>query len=279
VSLKLSIVTPSFNQVRFLEAAMLSVLDQRPAAAAVEYVVMDGGSTDGSAEIIQRHADRLTHWQSEKDGGQYDAVTRGFTHTTGEIMGWLNSDDLYCPWAFAVVAEIFEILPDVQWLTTTTQIRWDAAGRAVRTLHVPGYSRGGFRRGEYLPVSGQFSLGWIQQESTFWRRSLWEKAGGQIGAGYPLAGDFELWARFFQHAGLYAVETPLGGFRFHGDQKTGGDRADYLAEAERALLAHGGVRHGALGRALRRRGWLRQPASIVRHHRQSGAWRVVPVNV
>jgi glycosyltransferase involved in cell wall biosynthesis len=278
MSLKLSIVTPSFNQARFLEAAMRSVLEQS-APGGLEYVVMDGGSTDGSAEIIARHAAKLAHWESAKDGGQYDAVTRGFARTNGEIMGWLNSDDLYSPWAFAVVADIFEKLPEVQWLTTATQIRWDAAGRAVRTLHVPGYSREGFRRGEYLPLPGQFALGWIQQESTFWRRSLWEKAGGQIGKGYPLAGDFELWARFFQHAELHAVETPLGGFRFHGDQKTGGDRADYLVEAERALRAHGGTRHGAIGRALRRRGWMRQPAKIVRHHRHSGEWRMVAVKV
>jgi GT2 family glycosyltransferase len=277
MALTFSIVTPSFNQARFLEVALRSVLDQK--IERLEYVVMDGGSTDGSAEIIQRHASRLAHWQSERDAGQYDAITRGFARTKGDILGWLNSDDIYCPWAFAVVEEIFEALPEVQWLTTTTQIRWDAEGRAVRTLRVPGYNRDGFRRGEYLPAPGQFALGWIQQESTFWRRSLWEKAGGQIGAGYPLAGDFELWARFYQHAELYAVETPLGGFRFHGDQKTGSGREVYIAEAERAFRAHGWTRHGALGRLLRRQGWRRHGAKIVRHHRQSGEWRVVPVAI
>ncbi len=256
---------------------MQSVLNQSGPRA--EYIVMDGGSTDGSVEIIQRHAASLAHWQSERDAGQYDAITRGFARTTGDLMAWLNSDDLYCPWAFSVVLEIFEALPEVQWLTTTMQIRWDAAGRPVRTLHAPGYSRAASLRGEHLPASGAFSLGWIQQESTFWRRSLWEKAGAQVGAGYPLAGDFELWLRFFQHAELYAVETPLGGFRFHGDQKTGGDRADYLAEAERALTAHGGRRYGAFGRFQRRLGLRRYPAKIVRHHRRTGAWGVIDKQV
>jgi glycosyltransferase involved in cell wall biosynthesis len=277
VPLRLSIVTPSFNQARFVGAAMQSVLSQL--GPGDEYLVMDGGSTDGSAEIIQQRAAALTHWQSERDAGQYDAITRGLARATGDVMAWLNSDDLYCPWAFALVREIFEALPEVQWLTTTMQIRWDAAGRPVRTLHVPGYAREAAQRGEHLPKTGAFSLGWIQQESTFWRRPLWEKAGGQIGAGYPLAGDFELWLRFFQHADLYAVETPLGGFRFHGDQKTGGDRSDYLAEAERALLAHGGRRHGALGRLQRRLGLRRYPAKIVRHHRRTEVWSVVEKHI
>ena len=275
--LRFSIVTPSFNQAPFLEAAMLSVLDQP--GPEIEYIVMDGGSTDASADIIHRHAPRLAHWQSERDAGQYDAITRGFARATGDIMSWLNSDDMYCPWAFSVVEEIFTRLPEVQWLTTTMQIRWDAAGRAVRTLHVPGYARAAYLQGEHLPEGGAFSLGWIQQESTFWRRSLWEKAGAQIGQGFPLAGDFELWGRFFQHAELHAVETPLGGFRFHGNQKTGGDREDYLTEARRALAAHGGQRPGAFGRLLRRRGFLRHEAKHVRHHRHTGDWRIVKVRI
>jgi glycosyltransferase involved in cell wall biosynthesis len=275
--LKISIVTPSFNQGRFLEAAMLSVLDQQ--GASIEYVVMDGGSSDNSVEVIKRHESRLRHWESSPDGGQYDAVTRGFAHTTGEIMGWLNSDDLYCPWAFRVVAEIFEEQPEIEWVTTTTQIRWDDDGRAVRALHVPGYSRTGFSRGEYLPARGHFSVGWIQQESTFWRRRLWEKAGAYVGRDYPLAGDFELWARFFEHALLYAVETPLGGFRFHGDQKTGGDRVNYITEAERALAAHGGRLSAGIRSKLRQWGLAKETAPVVRHNRRTKRWETILVRV
>jgi GT2 family glycosyltransferase len=275
--MRICIVTPSFNQGRFLDAAMRSVLDQQ--VEGLEYIVMDGGSTDESVEIIKRHAGALTHWESAKDAGQYDAITRGFAHSSAEIMGWLNSDDLYCPWAFRVVMDIFEQLPEVQWLTTTTQIRWDAEGRAVRTLHVPGYSKYGFLRGEYLPARGRFAMGWIQQESTFWRRSLWEKAGAQVGKDFPLAGDFELWARFFDHATLHAVETPLGGFRFHGEQKTGGDRVDYMTEAERALVAHRGRPKATLHSLLRRWRLLRESAQVIRHNRRANRWDVVKIRI
>jgi glycosyltransferase involved in cell wall biosynthesis len=286
--MKISIVTPSFNQGRFLEEAMLSVLSQDHPE--VEYIVVDGGSTDGSREIMQKHAPRLAWHVSEPDGGQYDAVNKGFAHATGEIMGWLNSDDKLTPWAGSVVSEIFEALPEVEWLTSLAQLRWDARGRAVRCLAQRGFSRAAFRGGEYLPKPGMFSSGWIQQESTFWRRSLWERAGGRVGADFRLAGDFELWARFFCHAELYGVEAPLGGFRFHGEQKTGGGHEKYLEEAERALALHGGARYGKLRGILRRwacrrppgpfrevarRAGLLYPVKTCRHQRSSGAWKIV----
>ena len=275
--MKLSIVTPSFNQAPFLDQAMRSVLDQR--GTDIEYIVMDGGSSDGSREIIERHTSRLAHWQSERDDGQYDAVTRGFNRSTGEIMAWLNSDDMFVAGSLAAVEKIFTRFPDVQWLTTTMQIRWVANGSIARMLNVPGYSREGFLAGEHLPDGGNFSVGWIQQESTFWRRSLWEKAGAQVGRDFRLAGDFELWARFFLHAELHAVEIPLGGFRFHGDQKTNAGRADYMAEAGSAFAAHGGRRDGVVRQWLRRHRFASRPAPVVRHNRHSGLWEIKTVNI
>ena len=205
----------------------------------LEYVVVDGGSTDDSPATIREHAGRLAWWVSEKDGGQYDAINKGFARTSGEVMAWLNSDDKYTPWALAVVGEIFAQLPGVQWLTTLLPLHWDARGMPLRCRPVPGYSRGAFFRGQYLPRAGAYSTHFIQQESTFWRRGLWEKAGGRIDSSLRMAGDFELWAKFYQHADLYGVELPLGGFRIHGDQKTANLQA-YIDESLTVLERHGG---------------------------------------
>lgn len=245
----LAIVTPSFNQAAFLEDCLRSVLDQ--GYERLEYVVMDGGSTDGSVEILKRYDSKLTSWVSEQDRGQYDAISRGFSRTNGEIMAWLNSDDRYTPWAFSVVGEIFATHPEIEWLTTLHPLEWDAKGRAVWCEPPRGYSRTAFLRGEHLNQPGAFSLNHIQQESTFWRRSLWEKAGGHIDPDLRMAGDFELWARFFEHAELYAVTAPLGGFRFHGEQKTGDGGLRYLREAQEVLRRHGGRPHSFIGSALR----------------------------
>ena len=244
----IAIVTPSFNQARYLEAAIVSVLAQDHPA--LEYVIMDGGSTDSSVEVIQRYSARLSAWVSERDDGQYAAVANGIARTRGEIVGWLNSDDAYLPWAFSVVSEIFAQFPEIEWLTTARPLFWDAHGRAVHCQAVHGYSYTAFLDGEHLPRGEGFALGYIQQESTFWRRSLWERTGG-FDPAFPLAGDLALWARFFAHAELYAVEVPLAGFREHGNQKTGHSRGAYAKEAEAALQKYGGHRSHAAWQCLR----------------------------
>jgi len=240
----ISVVTATLNRANYLEEAMRSVLEQD--YPSIEYVVVDGGSTDGSVELIGRYEHRLAWWCSERDEGHFDALNKGFARTTGEVMAWLNSDDKYTPWAFQVIGEIFAALPQVQWLTTLFPILWDARGRAMHCKRVEGYSREGFRRGEYFPRPGSLSSGWIQQESTFWRRSLWDRAGGRVDASLRVAGDFELWARFFDHADLYGVTTPIGGFRIHGEQFTQ-KQIDRINEVcHDTLRRHGGRPHGPL---------------------------------
>ena len=233
----ISLVTPTLNRAEWLPATLDSVLEQ--GYPALEYFVADGGSTDGSVEAIRARAERLAGWVSQPDEGQYDAINRGFAGSTGEVMGWLNSDDLHTPWTLSVVGSVFAALPEVEWLTTLHPLIWNDAGEAVRCYTLPGFSRRAFMRGDNIPGAGRWAAGWIQQESTFWRRSLWERAGGRLDASLDLAADFDLWARFFEHAPLHGVAAPLAGFRVHGDQKTAQMDA-YVRQARAVLERHGG---------------------------------------
>jgi len=234
----ISLVTPSFNQAQFLGETLESVLTQN--YPFLEYVVVDGGSTDRSRELIAARAARLAWWCSEPDGGLYDGLNKGFARTTGEVMGWLNSDDLHFPWTLRTVGEIFARFPEVQWLASQTVGTWTPAGDCTGMATIDGFSREAFFDGGYLPGAAR-QYGWIPQEATFWRRSLWEKSGGRLDASLKFAGDFALWARFYQHADLVGTPTPLGGFRTHPAQKS---RAmdGYLGEA-RAALAAARARH------------------------------------
>lgn len=206
--LRISIVTPSYNQGGFLEATLRSVLDQNDPD--LQYVVVDGGSKDASPEIIRKHAARLAWWVSEKDRGHADALNKGFARTDGEIMAWLNSDDLYFPWTFRLVREIFEKFPEIEWLTGIPTL-WNAQNQLIDVHKGDSYlNKWDFMGGRYQ---------WIQQESTFWRRSLWEKSGAKIDDSGTLMIDGELWSRFFRHAELWRAETLLGGYRLHGTNR------------------------------------------------------------
>lgn len=231
---KISIVTPSFNQSEFIEATIESVLGQN--YPNLEYIIIDGGSTDKSIEIIKKYEKYLYYWCNEPDQGQYDAINKGFAHSTGEIMAWLNSDDMYYPWTFKTVSSIFSQLHEVEWLTTLQQGAWDWEGFCVGFSLVPGYSREAFLDGCYLPWNrwGKGGISWISQESTFWRRSLWEKVSSHIRTDFKIAGDFDLWSRFFLHTDLYGTPTPLGGFRIQQNQKSR-QMEEYVMEGEKSL--------------------------------------------
>ena len=208
---KISIVTPSYNQAEYLEECIDSILSQN--YPNLEYIIMDGGSTDGSVEIIRKYEKHLTYWQSQPDGGQYQAINAGFKHSTGDIMCWLNSDDKLHPGALHQVALAFRAMPQTEWITGRPTA-WDGQGRLITVFdHVPSWSL------ERLLYHGKDDY-YIQQESTFWRRSLWDKAGGVLDTNWQLAADFELWCRFFHYSELTGVDALFGGFRYHSGQKT-----------------------------------------------------------
>lgn len=225
---KISVVTPSFNQADFLEECIESILGQN--YPNLEYIIMDGGSTDGSVDIIRRYSSYISYWQSQADGGQYQAINDGFLRTTGEIMTWLNSDDKFHPGSFETVSAIFNEHQNVEWIMGRPN-GFDQEGHQSWILdYLPLWDRK-----KYL--NKNYSNPYIQQEGTFWRRSLWEKAGKYISRNFEFAGDLELWARFFRYAQLYSVDALLAGYRQHPQQKAARFLDLYNDEAEAVLDA------------------------------------------
>jgi carbamoyltransferase len=210
----ISIVTPSFNQGRFLEATIQSVLDQN--YPRLEYAVQDGGSKDESVAVIEKYRDRLIHAESRKDNGQAHAINLGFAHATrGEIMAYLNSDDLLMPGCLNHVAAYFARHPDVD-VVYSHRVIIDPDGKEVARWVLPGHSDRMLVWADYVP-----------QETMFWRRSIWEKAGGKIDESFHFALDWDLLLRF-REAGAKFVRLPrfLGAFRVHAAQKTTAELAE-----------------------------------------------------
>ena len=203
----ISIVTPSFNHGRFIERTLYSVIAQN--YPALEYVVQDGGSGDATVEILRRYEGSLHHWVSESDEGQADAINRGFAHTSGEIMAYLNSDDLLLPGSLAYVARYFGKHPDVD-AVYSHRIIVDKDDNHVGSWILPRHDSDELTWVDYVP-----------QETLFWRRSAWDAAGGQIDPGMHFALDWDLLLRM-RESGAKMVRLPrfLGVFRTHENQKT-----------------------------------------------------------
>jgi len=241
---KISIVTVSFNSAQYIEAGILSILEQ--GYPALEYIVVDGGSTDGTRDIIDKYRYRIAHVIYEPDNGPAEALNKGFKLATGEIMGWLNSDDRLHTRSLFAVAEIFNSLNDVSWMmgfptwfsangVCVNEIYYNRTGPYFFPQYIGDNLHLKFARwSKWRFAMGDFSA--IQQESVFWRRSLWEKAGSHVKEEF-IAFDLELWTRFFEHAQLYTAQAMVGGFRVHGNQVSFNQQQRYKQESQKFIDA------------------------------------------
>jgi glycosyltransferase involved in cell wall biosynthesis len=201
-----SIVTPSYNQAAFLEEAIRSVLDQD--YPHLEYVIVDDGSTDESAEIIRRHADRLAWWTRQEHAGQPAALNRGFAHTSGELLAFVNSDDTLLPGAVTALVAAFGEDRDLLLVYGDALTRED--GREIGILQARPWNP------QHLVRTGQNP---VPQQASMWRREAWERAG-PFDEGSFFFFEYEFLVRLSVHGRTKRLERPLATFRLHPASKT-----------------------------------------------------------
>ena len=204
---KISIVTPSFEQGRFIEKTIQSVLNQN--YSNLEYFIQDGGSKDNTIDIIKQYENQLSGWASAKDEGQSHAINLGFAHTTGDIMAWLNSDDLLLPGTLNLIADYFNTHPTID-VIYGNRIIINKNDMEIGRWILPNHNNRVLSWVDYIP-----------QETIFWRRSIWEKIGGKIDESYRFAMDWDLLLRFREaNAKFEHLPNFIGAFRVHEEQKT-----------------------------------------------------------
>ena len=219
-SLSITIITPNLNGGRFLEACIVSIQNQQ--YPNLKHVVIDGGSTDNSIEILKN---TCTSYEVVKGLNNYEAIDYGFKKYPSEIQAWLNSDDLYRDGAINTVMNAFEKFPEISWLTGTPSISNDLGVIRIWDAHVfPSISKYTWTLSSNI---------FIQQESTFWRQKLYEEVGG-ISKDYRYANDYDLWSEFFKKELLYSIPQILASFRMHSPaQLSLSNMRNYVSEVKR----------------------------------------------
>ncbi len=236
---KITIVTPSFNQAEYLAATIQSVLAQRDEIH--EYFVLDGGSTDGSVGIIEKYAGQIDYWISEKDSGQADAIRQGFRRATGDVLAWLNSDDLLLPGAIAAIRDRFARFPETQ-VVTGHYCQVDADGRLLRCMWIPRMRQGWIRWGVTR----------ICQPSTFFRRELYESIGG-LDPRWRCVLDTELWCRMLrQQCNWHVLPRYVAARRYHPQTKGSTLTDQYRRERHELARLYPEYRPGMLKRTIGR---------------------------
>ncbi len=214
---RITVLTPSYNQAHYLEATIRSVLEQ--GYPALEYMVLDGGSTDGSPDIIKGHADRLAFWASEPDGGQAAALNKGFSRATGDLLGWINSDDQLLPGSLAALAEAHERHPEA--ILCGDSVNFDDAGRE-KLMRVFGLTTRNL-------VDRWSGLAHFHQPGVYFPRKLWERVG-PLDASLRFVFDLDWMCRALTNAEAVYLGRPIARFRVQADQKTTREYAPFMEE-------------------------------------------------
>jgi glycosyltransferase involved in cell wall biosynthesis len=215
-----SIITPSYNQAQYLEQTMLSVLNQD--YPRIEYIVVDGASSDGSVEIIKKYADQLAYWESQKDNGQADAINKGFAHATGEIVAWLNSDDYYLPGTINKAVKVFEENPDAV-LVYGNMLAVDESGATFNTLTY-----------KQLTLEDLLCFQIIGQPAVFMRRSALQKTNG-LNPAFHFLLDHLLWIQIVKQGRFLCVNQTWAAARYHAEAKNVARASEFGREAFRIL--------------------------------------------
>jgi hypothetical protein len=215
-----SIITPSFNQAKYLEQTIRSVLSQDHPR--IEYIVMDGASTDGSVDTIEKYADELTYWESQKDNGQADAINKGFARASGDIIAWLNSDDFYLPGTVSAAVKIFDENPDAV-LVYGNMLAVDENGATFNTLTY-----------KQLTLEDLLCFQIIGQPAVFMRRSALQKTSG-LDLSFHFLLDHLLWIQIAKHGRILHVDQTWAAARYHAEAKNRAKAAEFGREAFRIL--------------------------------------------
>ena len=221
--MKISIVVPCYNMEAYIEETLLSIINQK--YYNLELIVVDGGSTDNTLSIIAKYEQFICLLISEKDDGQYYAINKGLSLATGDVLAWLNADDVYFPWTFDHVSNFFLNHSEVSWISGATSVMNEKGlinglNNSIISKPTKFIENGWFQSNLY---------GYLQQEGMFWRKELWDNSGG-LNEDYKLAGDFDLWTRFVKFSDVVSFGLPLASFRKRQSSRSSEMKDEYENE-------------------------------------------------